>query len=266
MAFNIVSHPIRDLNVYEDSMSKSINDKLFWLDHIDIKNWRSVVDFGCADGTTLIELNKLVTGRKIYIGYDIMEEQLKRALENSFKNDRQMEVNWTNSFRYAQEAADAGNSLLMLNSLIHEVYSYCDEKEINLFWGRVLSSGFKYITVRDMAYFHSMDYYKFYPADYCRCDKHQLNDYDSYWGDLSSCKGLTHFLLKVHYKENWERELRENYFPLSSEEIINKFTSAGYKISYQKEFTLPYLNQYAEEEFGIIVDWPTHLKLICEKG
>ena len=57
---------ISDINTYTSRMSKSCYDKLFFMNKIsDVKN---IVDFGCADGILIREMNKVMPDVK-YIGY-----------------------------------------------------------------------------------------------------------------------------------------------------------------------------------------------------
>lgn len=49
---------ISDINTYTSRMSKSCDDKLFFMNKISgVKN---IVDFGCADGTLIREMNKVM--------------------------------------------------------------------------------------------------------------------------------------------------------------------------------------------------------------
>ena len=46
------TNPIVDLNRYNLSMSKSLIDKIFFMDKID-DTIKVIVDYGCADGTLI---------------------------------------------------------------------------------------------------------------------------------------------------------------------------------------------------------------------
>lgn len=49
---------ISDINIYMSRMAKSCEDKLFFMNKISkVKN---IVDFGCADGTLIREMNKVL--------------------------------------------------------------------------------------------------------------------------------------------------------------------------------------------------------------
>ncbi len=70
-----------------------------------------------------------------------------------------------------------------------------------------------------------------------------------------------HYLLKYKYIENWDREVNENYLPVSLETLKSKIPSS-YKIAYEDNFILPYLQSQVNKDFGIHITHPTHTKLI----
>lgn len=49
-----------------------------------------------------------------------------------------------------------------------------------------------------------------------------LAEFQSIWGNISNNKNLVHFLMKYKWVENWAREVRENYFPITIEEFLSK--------------------------------------------
>lgn len=53
-----------------------------------------------------------------------------------------------------------------------------------------------------------------------------LRSFEDVWGDVCdvrarkvNVKNLIHFLVKYRYVENWEREVQENYFPVSQDRL-----------------------------------------------
>ena len=58
---------IKNYDSYTSGMKKSSADKLFWMSKIEKIN--TVVDFGCADGTLIREMNSEMPDLQ-YIGYD----------------------------------------------------------------------------------------------------------------------------------------------------------------------------------------------------
>jgi trans-aconitate methyltransferase len=266
MALHLITTPIKDVNVYNYSMEKTLADKCFFLDVISKNDYDTIIDFGCADGATIEYLIKKDPNKK-YIGYDISVEQLKLA-EKRFSNINGNRVIFTNDFLYCLK--NKNNAVLLLNSVIHEIYSYCDRNEIELFWSRIKQ--FKYVSIRDMCFDNHevnsvlslkeiVDFYHAVPEEY----RDRFNDFQAYWKDVTTPHQLIHFLLKVHYKENWERELRENYFPVFASKIIYRFSGIFQPI-FWTTFTLDYLEEYAQKEFNTsIKKWHTHIKAVYKK-
>lgn len=79
------TNPIVDLNRYNLSMSKSLIDKIFFMDKID-DTIKIIVDYGCADGALIRFLAPLFP-EMTFIGYDKNEEMISRAAAaNTYKN------------------------------------------------------------------------------------------------------------------------------------------------------------------------------------
>jgi hypothetical protein len=160
------------------------------------------------------------------------------------------------------------DTLLCLNSVIHEVYSYSGEEDINTFWKQVFDSNFKWITIRDMCpdqfaseYIIDDDTMKKFKR---RCDPRRLGDYETIWGEIKSEADISHFLLRYKYLDNWARECKENYFPISINEILAKVPE-NYKVRFQYSFTLPFLKNWCFEELGVTLTCTTHIKFILER-
>ena len=72
---------------------------------------------------------------------------------------------------------------------------------------------------------------------------------------------MLHFLLKYRYQENWERELRENYIPLTVDELEKHFSE--YETTYKQYEALPFICHQVKKDFNIdISNIPTHLHII----
>ncbi len=248
---------INNIDVYLDLMQKGMGDKLFFKDRLS-SEVDTFVDFGCADGTMLRVLNALDSSKRL-IGYDISERMIEIAKANApgiefFSNWEDIKI-------------DFSNSCLILSSVIHEVYSYGTAEDVEMFWKRVFSSGFRYVVIRDMM-FSELDEQ---PIDLC--EKAKIADNDSYSevlesfekvnGEITSSKQLLHFLLKYQYFDNWEREVRENYLPTSLEELLTKIPD-NYEQVYFSHETLPYIAACIKRDFNIALNMKTHVKIILE--
>jgi ribosomal protein L11 methylase PrmA len=236
-------------------MSKGIDDKLFFRDLIDYNDVSTVVDFGCADGALL---KALWDEKRRFVGYDISPKMIELALRNFDKPN----IFYTTAF--PEDNYSSTNSLLNISSTIHEVYSY--GADIEDFWKKVFNSGFKWIAIRDMMpdQFDTDIPFDILSRFKHRCDSRRLNDYENIWGPIKTERDISHFLLKYRWLDNWEREVRENYFPVNINEILEKVPE-NYKVRFQHTFVLPFLKNWAFEELGVDITSTTHVKLILER-
>jgi len=255
--------PIANTARYSDSMAKSLVDKIFFVDKI---NATLLIDYGCADGTLLQAVAKLFPMQDM-IGYDLSPEMIAKADEANSGID--FTDDWKNVKRSLVPVKKQGKkTALLLSSLIHEVYNYCNPTEIKEFWNRVWNSGFDYVIIRDMMVSNSTSR----PSDPISAarvrqltnPKH-LAEWESQWGSLDDNWSLVHFLLTYRYQENWHREMRENYLPLSVEKFLNMIPK-GYTPSFIEHYTLPFIRNSVAETYGVQLQDRTHLKLILTKS
>ncbi len=246
------------MRIYLHRMQKSVLDKMFFADKV-FEPIESIVDFGCANGELIKALHAFWADVR-YVGYDISEKMIEAAKENVPQAD--FICSWD------ELPVDPRTSLINISSTIHEVYSYGTAEDVRIFWERIFHSGFKYVTIRDMMLSETA----FAPADgadiarvrentrYAR----QLADYEAIWGPIKTQHDLVHFLLKYTYTQNWDREVRENYFPVTIEDI-RRMIPANYRINWQQHTPLPYIAWQAKRDFGIDLTEATHGKLVIER-
>jgi len=274
---------IGDMTKYNARMAKSMIDKLFFVDKIDTD---AIVDYGCADGTTLALLAEWMPETKLFAGYDVDANMIDLA-KHKVNLPAVYTSNKTAAARFSHLTTkwdeiefllfniDQGYSspfkskAILLSSIVHEICHYSTPEQIHAFWDIVFNSGFDYIVLRDMMPSASVDrpafpddvakvYAKFYGSK-------ELQDFERCWGSIESNKNLIHFLLKYKYVQpNWEREVRENYMPVYREEFLAKIPR-HYKISYHEHYPLPWLRKQIDNDFGIELKDNTHLKIILEK-
>lgn len=250
---------IANITAYNANMRKTLQDKAFFLSQVEATLF---VDVGCADGS-LIEYMQALYPENTYIGYDISQRELELAKARLGKS-----VLLTNNWALVTDALKQhrGKTAIVCNSVIHEVYSYGNDTSIATFWDCILGAGADYIVVRDMCLSHTANR----QADSVSiarvrkaADTDMLQDFESRWGSIADNKNLIHFLLKYRYKQNWKREVAENYLPLSFTDILQKFQ--GYNIEFAEQFTLPFLRKTVLKDFGVDVQEPTHAKIILIK-
>jgi len=266
---------IKDLEIYNLRMDKSIEDKLWFIDKVEETD--IFVDFGCGAGTLLKELYKIYGKTKKYIGYDNNLDMLCIA-RNNCKNTTIVFGHFFDQIKkYIDQNYPGEKVCLIMSSVLHEIYSYCSEDEILKIW-KDIENKLKpdYIAIRDMTYGIDDYYLCKYPSNiiksklqeiyyrvYQIANPDQLKDFENntiYFG-LDKLRDLTHFLLKYKYTENWEREVKEDYLSCPAPDAY----LSKYSINYRKEYCLPYLHKQFKKDFGIDFIGTTHYNLLLEK-
>lgn len=255
--------PIYDLQSYIDGMSLSIQDKLFFANKL---NFDVIVDFGCADGTFLESLMRSNPNVKI-IGYDLDDTMLDQARKR-LGNKALLTSDWDEAIRAISHHK---SPLLNLSSVIHEVYSYSSGSVIKKFWDeQVFGDDFKWITIRDMI--PSLEIGReertMFKDDIKKVrnktDKFYLNSFEERWGSINdNYRTFIHYLLKYRYTDNWEREVNEDYLPVSLETVKTKIPN-NYKIVYEQDFLLNFLKQQVKKDFNVQLTHSTHTKMIIQ--
>lgn len=254
---------IVDYSSYSDRMDRSIMDKLFFVDKVNSPDL--IVDFGCASGTLLLHLDNWFSEATL-MGYDRRKDSIKELKERTDSNNVEGTTQWDVIQSFNEKSEE---SVLVLSSVLHEVYHYSDTEQIDEFWNKVWNGGFDKIVIRDMVPSSSIDrrppletvrkvYSKFGGTK-------ELEDFENEWGSIKgSYKQLIHFLLKYRYVEpNWKREVKENYLPFYQEDLLRKIPSE-YSILFNHHYVLPFIKQKVREDFGIELNDPTHFKVILE--
>lgn len=238
---------INDMNVYNKRMAAGMADKLFFLN--EVSNIDTIVDFGCANG----ELLRLMPDTINKIGIDNNPDMIAAAKVNC------PAATYVSSFA---DVRISGTTLLNLSSVIHEVYSYLPVEKVKAFWDNVFNSGYTYIAIRDMMVADvSNRHWDIGGAE--KAKRHPLfRDFHKSFPGSRECD-LIHFLLKYRYVENWDRESKENYFPITLEEL-KRLIPENYEIIYENHYALEWTKNKAYEDFGYEIKDNTHIKLILK--
>jgi len=247
---------IKNYESYNRRMELSMMDKMFFVDKIEPD---MIVDFGCADAVLLKSIRRMK--EVSVLGYDCDPLMAAHSTDEVL-----IYTTWNAVYTEIQKAK---HPALVLSSVIHEVFHYGSKADIDMFWYQVLETGFEYIVIRDMIPARAIDrvscvndvkkvYHKFLGTK-------ALDDFERTWGSIENNKQLIHFLLKYRYlSPNWEREVRENYMPVTRESVLAKIP-VNYDIVFHEHYVLPYLLQTVRDDLGIEIKDPTHLKLILRK-
>ena len=266
-----------NIEYYNKEMQKGMEDKLFFIERLPKNQNYVFIDFGCADGSMINALASIYKDNpnNVYVGYDISDEMIKLAKTNyngPVNANVKFTTNWDECRKNGSSVFVNRKKVLILSSVIHEVYSYGTEETICEFWDHVRYSGFDYIIIRDMCPAKDIDRDARKSLTNaiegsCNVSIGQVKEFSEIWGSLTNNKNAIHFLLKYRWKVNWDREVHENYFPIYVEDLIEKITctGAGYKIDYLDRFRVPFLDKCIKEDFRIELEDFTHIKAIFSK-
>lgn len=260
---NLQNTKLTDVSTYNTRMRRAFLDKVFFLDKIP--GATCIADFGCADGA-VIEFAHTLCPEFGFLGYDKSPDMVKLAINNCpFAAFTETLEEFDKAIKFKKTH---GSSIcLSLLSIIHEVYHY-GPSSVSEFWNFAFRQDlFDFIAIRDMMVSRSTSR----PSDpisvakiKVNYDKERVSQWESRWGSLHENWSLVHFLLTYQYVNSWERECYENYLPLSLEDFLN-IIPEGWEPFYIDHYTLPYLRQCVQNDFGIDLQDRTHLKLILKR-
>lgn len=259
--------PIKNLEKYTNGMKKSLIDKIFFIDKISTPF--NLLDFGCANGSLISFLSTLFNDENSYVGYDFDSKMLELAN----KDNNSEHVSFTSDYSHALcSVLRNGYKVLNLSSIIHEIYSYSSFEEIEYFWKNQVFSpkyvNFDYIVIRDMIPSSSINresYINDVRKIYNKANQNLLNSFQNKWGSISNFKNMSHFLLKYRYTENWDRELVENYLPITVEDLLRCIPD-NYDIIYSEHYCLPFLHEIIKKDFNIDFNEPIHFKMVLKRN
>ncbi len=261
---------INDKDGYLSKMRKTFIDKS-WFMSIVPTDVKTIVDFGAADGSFIHYLAESFPEYQ-YIGIDNNKDFI------SIMEKRGVTCFYSLPDLAAANIIDPDTTLLVLNSVIHEVYSYW---AIDEFWKQVSDLNPKYVAIRDM-YAKGCGIYGSRTQDELTNEilkdglfSSHYKDFRKYWGDLTDGYTATHFLLKYFYNENWDREVRENYIPFHYRELHTKIRKIGYNVTFERFYGLPFLKDKWHKNFHcennphlktFVEQITTHMKLFLVRG
>lgn len=255
-------NPITDLDLYNQRMQKSMIDKIFFMDKVEADVF---VDIGCADGA-LIKFLASNFPQHDYIGYDNDLDMIRRTYANPVPKTQFVATQDLLKMALSEHIKNGKKICVILSSMIHEVYSYT--RDVKPFFKFIFEEIVPHsVAIRDMAVSNTASR----PSDPVTVarirqvfDPNKLAEWESQWGSIDENWSLTHFLLTYRYQENWERELRENYLPITKEALL-KLIPLEYKPILIEHYALPFLRREVQKDFGIQLQERTHLKLILER-
>lgn len=227
---------MKNLNSYIRKLEKGVEDKLFFLKHIDISDYSLIVEFGCANGRLLRRIEPVVDMKNTkLVGFDINEEILDIA--RNISHEMTFTSNWEEVVEMLKHTSK--KSLIIFSSVWHEI----NPKYYESIFSKMKE--FTTIVIRDMKAPISGSE----PIDEPtreriakRVSEWQFKEFEEKWGRIDDKEKLYRFLLMYTYIDNWDIEVNEDYFSTpwaeidwNLEEEYNKIFSNSYTLEYKKE-------------------------------
>lgn len=246
---------MKDLNIYKLRLSQSLEDKLFFLNKVDIDSYDFILDFGCGTGELLNAIRSHGVDPDKLFGLDTNEDMIEHALHTypyiKFMSSLEsLEVLLKKSTK----------SMIIFSSVLHEVPVYEQLKLISLM------KKFTTVVIRDMKRPLNNE-----PISnrtrkrvLAQVAPWQAQMFESYWGKIDDKEKLYRFFLMNEFVENFETEVEEDYFSVIWSEIVWSLEDE-FDIVYESSFTLPYRKQQVKKRFDHVMKDITHKKLILTK-
>lgn len=248
---------IANPKVYLERMSMPLQEKLKIARFIP-KGTKSLLDVGCADGTVTLALAQMYPEID-FVGLDNNESFIAEA---QAKIGKLQNLRFEVGFLRERLASAEKFEVVLFCSVLHEFYSYgegistivkalADAHEILKPGGTLI--------IRDMILYDYAEQSELWiPEMKEKVLKKAgmsplLASFEKYFGVIKSIKGLNHFLLKYLYDDNWEREVKENYVPVSFEKYDQIFKLLGMSVLFQRSSTIPYLKEKWVKDFDFSV-------------
>lgn len=266
---------MKDKKGYLKRLEGSMQEKLFFVEHLDLNN-KIIVDFGCANAALIKHLMAMGFENTTYIGIerdeDFFNECIKLQEQNSnFKVFS--DINEADLFIRTERVCrkDTRKVILICSSVLHEV----TEKMFKWIIGWAHANA-DYLVIRDMYWdFNSCiidedDDEEYMKLFLYKVYVHKLLSnptYIPYLSDFARKRGsftdmdLCEFLLKYRYIKNWDTEVEERYFSVDWYSIEHRHDSY---VIYRNEYTNDFIKRQVKEDFDINIHWPTHKQLILK--
>lgn len=234
---------MRNYNVYLSLMEKSLDEKLFFIKKLKLDKFNRIIDFGCGKGDILKACAQHTDAKLIGIDND-----------DTMRSIAQLNVPNATFYKELKKNMVNRKTLIIFSSVLHEVESYWNTLE------KILANSGATIVVRDMRFVaHSLRISKQNLAKLIiHANPKHLSEFTAKYG-LFTEKDMYHYLLKYSYVDNWEEELKEDYFSFDYQKLL-----ALGDVKYQKNYTLKYKKDRVLEDFDIKLTKPTHTMLIIK--
>lgn len=259
---------MKDSRGYLERMEKSMREKLFFLEHIDLDN-KIVIDFGSANGALVKELIKMNFENTTYFCIENNEEFFEEC--KKLEKDRTADVCVLSGLtevemwlrHYKEHGQDDREVVLICSSVMHELTPKMQKSVVG--FSRAYCD---YMVVRDMFY----DYDSI-PDErekdilekiICLAPRPDLMQQFFYLRGLSK-KSIAEYLLKYSYVENWNTEVHEKYLDVDWINI-KYFETEEVEVEriYENYYRNTFIASRVYNTFGIRINWCTHGQMILK--
>ena len=247
---------INNIKTYNEKLYNGMFDKIWFLDKIE-NNITTIVDFGCADGTLGNIINSIFPEKFRCIGIDSNADMRKLATDNGIEVYKSLKD---------LPDIDYNNTVLILNSVIHEIFTYAPFLSAYELFQSISDLKFKQIAIRDMC-LNDLDTLPNYTKEIM--DSKFATKYNDFiennpakiYTDVADYRvSALEFLLKYQYEDNWEREKTEVYLWQWHKIIYDIFSD--YSIDFDSTFRIPYQVKQIRKNFNIQLNYNTHRKML----
>lgn len=255
---------ISNNDVYLERMRAGLYDKCFWIDKID-PDITTIIDFGCACGDLFRFIDEIRPNKFKFIGIENNKTFMANAYSRAtyYSDIKDVSCDWE-------------HSVFVMNSVIHEIYSYCGKDTFKEILSFVFSKKIRHLAIRDMYYDNWADKETQLKWD-IEVSRIACSKYPKEWADHLRTFNVqetiaslitTEFVLKYQYKENWDRECAERYFhPEMLLDLEMVALCKSYAYSYKEHFRIPQqAAQIAKDFTPMPTDLTTHVKLLLSRG
>lgn len=217
-----------------------MQEKLFFLDYLDLNRYHLIIDFGCASGDLIERIQTMteITTPIIGIERDSYMQSILKRRDIQFRTNLSELGNLKNK-----------NILIIFSSVLHEVEEQFTE--ISEWLLQVKPT----VVIRDMT-----------PPEQRNLTKKELklpsfvkDKYEAVWGKIDTLWDLYHYFLKYSYVDNWDSEVLENYFSVPWDWFFTNGIT-----EYRRDYVLEYKKEKVQKDFGYYLSEPTHRQLITK--
>lgn len=243
---------------YLERMSKPLQEKLRVSKYFP-EGVKTVLDVGCADGVVTLALAEMFPEIK-FVGIDISKKFIEKAKE---KATGKLNVSFENVFLRERLANSERFDVVLFCSVLHEFFSYGEGISTVV---KALADAHEILNDKGTLIIRDMILYDYMSSSNLWIEKVEkkiksksdltdlVADFENKYGKFVSTKQINHFLLKYMYGDNWQREGRENYVPISFEQYDRIFKLLGMKEQYRESYTIPYLTELWKKDFALSDD------------